>query len=79
MKDSTTPRRVYTRNDVIHVCFAGKTFAPPTGETTIKVGSMVKVEIQDDGSAKVRFARGKQKAVIETWKAKKVPCHPREA
>jgi hypothetical protein len=79
MKDSTSPRRVYTRNDVIHVCYAGKTFAPVGGETEIKVGNQVKVAVSETNpnEAQVTFRRSHGKAIVETWKARKVPCHPR--
>lgn len=79
MKDSNAPRRVYTRNDVIHVCFGGKTFAPVGGDTEIKVGAHVKVEVGDNGSATITWKRPKQKAITETWKARKVPVNPRSA
>lgn len=79
MKTADAPRRVYTRNDVIHVCYAGKTFAPVGGNTDIAVGSMVTCEQVDGGKLTVTFKKPKQKAIVETWHSRKVPTNPRES
>ena len=77
MKSATDPRRVYTRNDVIHVCFAGKNFGPTQNKTDIPVGSMVTIEDLGGNKVKVTFKKPKQKAITETWNARKVPVNPR--
>jgi hypothetical protein len=68
---------VYSRNDVIHVCFAGKYFGPTKNKTAIAVDSMVTIEDLGSNKITVTFKKPKQAAVTETWFAKKVPVTPR--
>jgi hypothetical protein len=79
MKSATAPRRIYVRNGITHVCFAGKTFAPPKGETTLDLEGTVTIE-ETEGNAKTKKAqviltqkkKGKA-ALTETWQSVKVP------
>jgi hypothetical protein len=79
MKSATAPRRIYTRNGVTHVCFAGKYFAPPSGETKLDVDGTVTIEeAEADGKSKraqVVLTQKKkgQAAKSETWRSVKVP------
>lgn len=77
MKTADAPRRVYVRNDVIHVCFAGKTFSPVQGKTDIPVGGQVTIEDLGRGKVTVTYKKPKQAAIVETWNVRKVPVHPR--
>ena len=84
MKSSTSPRRIYSRNGITHVCFAGKYFAPPAGkETTLDLEGTVTIE-ETEGNPKSKKAqvivtqkkKGKA-AITETWQSVKVPRHAR--
>jgi hypothetical protein len=82
MKSNSTPRRVYTRNNTIHVLFAGKTFGPGSEKTNIAVGNNVKCEITDidakDGKhCHVTKKVVGKKGVAEVWHTVTVPCKHR--
>lgn len=79
MKSATAPRRIYTRNGIVHVCFAGKYFAPVGGETKLDLDGTVTIEeAEADGKSKraqvnVTQKKKGQAAVTETWRSVKVP------
>jgi hypothetical protein len=79
MKSQNSPRRVYVRNSVFHLLFAGQTFG--TKETQIKTTVPVRVKGLGDGkievNQRVRTHRGPSKLVTETWGEVKVPCTSR--
>lgn len=81
MKSSDSPRRIYTRNGIVHVCFEGKTFAPPKGETGLDMEHEVTCATMesDGGKARVEVTqkKSKQKAKHESWRAVAVPRNPR--
>ena len=83
MKSASSPRRIYSRNGITHVCFAGKYCAPAKGETTLDMEGTVTIE-ETEGNAKSKKAqvivtqkkKGKA-AITETWQSVKVPRHAR--
>jgi hypothetical protein len=79
MKSQNAPRRVYVRNSVFHLLFAGQTFG--TKETQIKTTVPVRVKGLGDGeielTQKTRSHRGPTKTVTEVWAKVRVPCTPR--
>jgi hypothetical protein len=80
MKTSTTPRRIYVRNGVTHICFEGRTFGPRDGESVINTEVQVTVTpVESDGGRariKVSQRRG-TRTFTEIWRSVKVPCTPR--
>ena len=70
MKSLSTPRRVYSRNGVTHVLFAGTVFGAK--ETAISTKYPVRIE-GGEGQIKVTQRAPKKKGVTETWKPVKVP------
>lgn len=82
MKTASAPRRIYTRNDVVHVCFAGKYFGP-TGESELSLDHPVTLEPMesDGGRARVQVVQKRkgQPTVTETWRSINVPRKVRAA
>jgi hypothetical protein len=76
MKSTSSPRRVYSRNDVTHTLFAGDVFGTK-GETKISLDFPVKIVGNGDGTITVSQRRNHQKAVSEVWSKVNVPCHAR--
>lgn len=80
MKTASAPRRIYSRNDVTHVCFDGRTFGP-TGESTLSMSHPVTIEKleSDGGRARVSVTQKRkgQPTVTETWRSVNVPRNPR--
>lgn len=80
MKTAESPRRIYKRNEIVHVCFEGKTFGP-TGETAFDMKYPVTCEtLPSDGKrARVEVIQRKPhaKVIKETWRSVKVPSNPR--
>jgi hypothetical protein len=70
MSNSTDKsRKVYKRNDVVHVCFAGSFYAPAdSGSTAISPPAKAVASLNEDGSLTV--ASGE---VSETWAKAEVP------
>lgn len=81
MKESTSPRKIYTRNGVTHVCFAGFYFGPgKTAESAINTDKLIKCELSEDGKLLTVTQRvGNKKPIVETWGKVKVPRKAREA
>lgn len=81
MRAQTDPRRVYSRNDVVHVCYGGVYYSPgKDGKTEINTDREVKIEQLDAIAGKNRISvtqRVGQKTVKETWRETKVPVHHR--
>lgn len=82
MKSASSPRRIYTRNDVTHVCFEGRTYgAPATTEITVDFPvTCVKLE-SDGGKARIEVTqkRPHAKTLVETWRTIRVPTVARRA
>ncbi len=76
MKATSSPRRVYSRNEVIHVLYAGTVFGVK-GETKISTAHPVKIVGNGDGTITVTQRIQKRKGVSETWSKVNVPCHER--
>lgn len=82
MKSASAPRRIYTRNGIVHVCFAGKYFAP-TKDSTLSLDHPVTIEVaESDAKSKraqvtVTQKRKGEAAIVETWRSVKVPRTPR--
>lgn len=80
MKTTESPRRIYVRNGVTHVCFDGRTFAP-VGESAfdLKLPIVLEKLESDGGRARVEATQRRPgKATIsETWRSINVPRNPR--
>ncbi len=80
MKTASDPRRIYSRNDVTHVCFDGRTFGP-VGESALSLEHPVTIEKleSDGGRARVSVSQKRkgQKTAVETWRSVAVPRNPR--
>ena len=80
MKTSDSPRRIYVRNAVTHVCFDGRTFAP-TGETAFDMKLPVILEKleSDGGRARVKATQRRpgKSTLTETWRSINVPRTPK--
>jgi hypothetical protein len=80
MRAQSDPRRVYNRNDVVHVCYGGVYFSPGNGGTQINTDREVRIEVLDSAGGRKRIQvkqRVGQKTVTETWREAKVPVHHR--
>lgn len=78
---STKLRKIYKRNSIVHVCFAGAFYAPEDSETTeILPGAMVKTSplgeleegVQAESLAVFQPRKGK-KGLRETWVLTVIP------
>lgn len=80
MKTASAPRRIYSRNDVTHVCFDGRTFGP-TGASELSLSHPVTIEKleSDGGRARVSVTQKRkgQPTVVENWRTVNVPRIPR--
>lgn len=76
MKSTNAPRRVYTRNGVTHILFAGDVFGTKD-ESKISTKYPVKVEGNGDGTITLTQRAPKKAGVTEKWGKVKVPCKPR--
>jgi hypothetical protein len=80
MKTPSSPRNVYTRNDVTHVCFDGRTFGP-TDESGISLDLPVTCEKLESDGGRARISvvqkRPHAKTITETWRSVSVPRKPR--
>lgn len=76
MKTSTSPRRIYARNGITHICYEGRNYAP-MGETEFDLDHSVTCEKvkSDGGRARVAVTQVRQGVVAktETWRSVKVP------
>lgn len=78
MKSADAPRRIYSRNGIIHVCFEGQTFGPVHNTSSIDVGSYVTCEpVEDTKKVKVTFRKPKKAGVVEFWVPRDVPVKHR--
>lgn len=83
MKTSDQPRRVYRRNDVLHVLFEGKQYGPKdSDESEIETVRPVVCTLlpSNGGRARITVTQKCQgrKPVSETWTSIVVPLNPRE-
>ena len=76
MKSMNSPRRVYARNKVVHVLFAGSVFGP-TGESKVRLDEAVRIKGNGDGTVTIVQRRAHAKGVTEVWPEVKVPCNSR--
>jgi hypothetical protein len=73
MKSVSSPRRVYCRNGVTHVLYAGAVFGTKA-DSAINTDHPVKIAGNGDGSITVTQRLPKRKGVSETWTKVNVPC-----
>jgi hypothetical protein len=79
MRATDDLRRVYKRNQVTHVCFAGLTFSPGklcqiNPEKEVKIAELE----PDRGKKRILVSqRIGQKTIKETWKQAQIPTHSR--
>jgi len=81
MRAQTDPRRIYTRNDITHVCFKGTHFSPGREGTALDAAREVKLEELPAAGGKQRVEvtqRVGGKNVKETWRQVEVPVKHRE-
>lgn len=80
MKTASSPRRIYSRNDVVHVCFDGRTYGAPAG-SALNLDFPVTCEKLPSDGGKARVAvtqkRSHQKTLVESWRSCAVPSKPR--
>jgi len=78
MKAASAPRRVYSRNGVLHVLYAGDNFGTKE-ESKIEASEkhLVKIVGNEDGTITVTQRKPGKAGVSETWGKVKVPCHAR--
>lgn len=79
MKSTNSPRRVYSRNDITHVLFAGTVFGPTTpGQySSVRLDTPVRISGNGDGTITVVQRRPHAKTVTEVWGQVNVPCKSR--
>jgi hypothetical protein len=80
MKSATAPRRIYSRNDIVHVCFDGRTYgAPANSKLSLDFPVTIEKAKSDGGRAKAHVTQSRPgvKAVTETWRSIVVPQKPR--
>jgi len=80
MKTASAPRRIYSRNDVTHVCFDGRTYgAPASSKLSLDFPVTIEKAKSDGGKARalVTQSRAGVKAITETWRSIVVPQKPR--
>jgi hypothetical protein len=71
---NTTPRKVYRRNGITHICFEGQHFAPETGESAFSLKHPVtRVTVVGATILEVAQSVNRKKAAVETWVAVEVP------
>ena len=70
------PHRIYSRNQVVHVCFAGWYFAPTAGKTAVNLDGKVRLELLEPvkGKQRVQVTQGRTK---EVWREATVPVKHR--
>jgi hypothetical protein len=80
MKSTSSPRRVYSRNGVVHTLYAGDTFGMK-GDSQIQASAderlFVRIVGNGDGTITVTQRKPGKKGVSETWSKVRVPCHAR--
>jgi hypothetical protein len=80
MKSASAPRQIYTRNNVVHVCFEGRTFAPVKATELNQALPVTIAKLKSDGGrARVEVtqaAKGVQ-TKVEVWRTVNVPRKPR--
>ena len=68
MKSPTSPRRVYSTQGTLALCFEGTLFAAPEGTKCRKgVPAVVISSDPEEGTIKVKQRKAHAKAVTETW------------
>lgn len=81
MKAGNAPRRVYSRNDVIHVAYGGHYFSPGREGTALNVERPVRIEVLDPVGGRKRVQVKQvvnKKTLVEVWREAAVPVHHRE-
>lgn len=71
MLSRSSPRRVYCRNGVTHVLYAGGVFGTQSA-TPIRTDHPVRIKGEGDGTITVSQRINHSKAVVETWSIVKV-------
>ncbi len=81
MKTLSTPRRVYNRKGVSHVCFAGRLYGRSEDATSISLDRPVTCTVlpSDGGRARAELTqvRSDGPAIVETWRSVVIPRTPR--
>ncbi len=80
MKSTSAPRRVYSRNGVVHTLYAGDTFGTKDDSKIVPSADsklFVKIVGNGDGTITVTQRKPGKAGVTETWSKVKVPCHAR--
>lgn len=78
MKSVNSPRRVYCRNGVTHVLYAGTVFGTKE-ESKISTNHPVKIEGNGDGTITISQRLPFKAVCSETWSPVKVPSKERAA
>jgi len=84
MRSSTSPRRVYTRNGSLVLCYGGIYFGPNAKKgTEINSEKEVRIEVLENSHGKKRIQVtqkvGKKPAIVETWAEQELTFTPRTA
>lgn len=80
MKNASAPRRVYSRNGIVHTLFAGDTFGTKADSVITPSADpklFVKIVGNGDGTITVSQRKPGKKGVSETWGKVKMPSTPR--
>jgi hypothetical protein len=72
MRSTSSPRRVYKRNGVVHTLFAGTVFGTTDPTSKIRLDTEVRIAGNGDGTITVSQRRGHSKKVTEVWSPAKV-------
>jgi hypothetical protein len=76
MRAQNEPRRIYSRNNVTHVCYGGVYFSPGREGTAINTEREVKIEVLDPVGGRKRIQvtqRVGKRTLKETWREVTVP------
>jgi hypothetical protein len=78
MKSASAPRRVYSRNGVLHVLYAGENFGTKAeSQIVASEKHLVKIVGNGDGTITVTQRKPGKAGVSETWGKVRVPCNAR--
>jgi hypothetical protein len=70
MKSASAPRRLYTRNGSVVVCYGGLYFGPARGNSALTADKTVRIEVlpRSHGKARIAVTQGTgDNAVTENW------------
>ena len=76
MKTLSAPRRIYSRNDVTHVCFEGRTYGTAAvSELSLDLPVTCEKLKSDGGRARIMVTQPRKDgpALTETWRSVSVP------